>query len=162
MILRNILRFFILAFVQGAILSQISLPFNLHIFLYIYFILLLPYQTPPWLLLSLGFASGAVVDILAGVAGLFAFSATLAAFTRIIFIRAAKINDLKNIRFRHFFFYTFWVCLTHSAAIFMLDAFSFSNFGYTLFLIISSTILSTILIVFCNAVFAPKNIHETF
>jgi hypothetical protein len=160
MILKNILRFFVLAFIQGAILSQIGLPLNLHIFLYIYFILLLPCQTPPWLLLLLGFASGAVIDILTGVAGLFAFSATLAAFTRIIFIRIAKISDLRNIRFRQFFFYTFWVCLTHSAAIFMLDTFSFSNFEYTLFLIISSAILSTLLIVFCNAVFAPKDVPD--
>ncbi|MDR2556920.1 MAG: hypothetical protein LBC49_04325 [Bacteroidales bacterium] len=160
MYLKNILRFLLLAFVQGAILSQIGLPLNLHIFIYIYFILLLPYQTPSWLILLLGFASGAVVDVLTGTAGLFAFSATLAAFTRIIFLRIAKISELKDMRFRRFLFYTFWVCLMHSAAFFMLDAFSFSNFGYTLFLILASTVVSALLIVFCNAVFAPKNIDK--
>jgi hypothetical protein len=158
MILKNILRFLVLAFVQGAILSQMRLPANLHIFLYIYFILLLPCHTSSWLVLLLGFASGMVIDILTGVAGIFAFSATLAAFTRIIFFRVTKVTDLKDMRSRRFFFYTFWVCLMHSVAFFMLDAFSFSDFGYTLFLIISSTVFSTFLIVACNAVFAPKEI----
>ncbi len=166
MVLKNILRFLLLVFVQSAILSQIGLPLNIHVFIYIYFILLIPYKTPSWLVLLLGFFSGMTIDVFSGSVSIFAFSATLAAFVRIVFFRIININEdeehgspsLKDMKFRRFFLYTFWTSLFHSTAFFLLDAFSFANFSYTLFLIIASTVFSVFLIMLCEVLFSKKNV----
>jgi hypothetical protein len=126
--------------------------------------LLLPYQIKDWLVLLLGFASGMMVDILMGTLGIFAFSMTVASFTRVIFFRVAKANEagqqkfpsLKDMKFRNFFLYVSLVSFVHSIAFFMLDAFSFSHFGHTLFLIIGSTIFTSVAILFCNIIFVSK------
>jgi hypothetical protein len=106
------------------------------------------------------------IDIFSGSVSIFAFSATLAAFVRILFFRIMNIDEseeqgcpsLKDMRFRRFFLYSFWTSLFHSTAFFLLDAFSFTDFGYTLFLIVASTVFSALLIVLCEILFSKKNV----
>ncbi|RRN76776.1 rod shape-determining protein MreD, partial [Pseudoxanthomonas sp. SGD-10] len=61
--LSNVLRFIILIFVQVFLLKNMVF-YNLNVpFLYILFILLLPFQTPNWLLFTLSFLLGLIIDL---------------------------------------------------------------------------------------------------
>lgn len=55
LILKNIVRFIFLTLLQILVINYLQLPFGMQLYLYVLFILLLPYQTPNWLLLILAF-----------------------------------------------------------------------------------------------------------
>ena len=62
-ILKNTLRFVILVFIQVAILNNIQISGFINPYVYVLFILLLPFETPNWVLLVLSFFLGLSVDI---------------------------------------------------------------------------------------------------
>ncbi|MEG1910268.1 MAG: rod shape-determining protein MreD, partial [Bacteroidales bacterium] len=82
LVLKNIGRFIFLWLLQIIILNYVQLPYGMQLYIYILFILLLPHQTPNWLLLLLAFFSGLSVDIFTGMLGLQAAAATFMAFLR--------------------------------------------------------------------------------
>jgi rod shape-determining protein MreD len=85
-ILINIIRFFALIFVQVFLLKNVTL-YDLSIpYLYILFILLLPFEIPNILLFALSFIMGLTIDAFYDTPGLHAAACTLLAFVRILFI----------------------------------------------------------------------------
>ena len=80
--LKNILRFCIIILLQVLILNKITLrwwsePSGFPVFIpYVYplFILLLPFETPVWALLIMGFILGTTVDSFMNTAGMHAFA----------------------------------------------------------------------------------------
>ena len=63
-ILKNIIRFVVLVFIQVAILNNIQISGFINPYMYVLFILLLPFETPNWILLVLSFFLGLSIDIL--------------------------------------------------------------------------------------------------
>src|SRR3954465_6749323 len=82
----NILRFIALLSVQVLIFSKLNLGPSLSPyvcpFVYPLFILLLPFGTPQWLLMILGFVTGLVLDFFLGSLGMHAASCLLIAYLR--------------------------------------------------------------------------------
>lgn len=74
--------FALLLILQEFVFDNISLGGVVNPYIYIMFIILLPLDTPGWLLLMLGFGSGAAVDFMSGTAGLQTIAATWLAFVR--------------------------------------------------------------------------------
>ena len=60
---RNIGRFIVLVLFQVLVLNNIQFSGYVNPFMYVLFILLLPFETPRWLLLLSGFLLGLSVDI---------------------------------------------------------------------------------------------------
>lgn len=80
--LRNSIRFIVLILLQALILNDWSLGWGIQPFLYILFILMLPFETPRWAVLLLGFACGMSLDAFENTMGMHASAATLLAFVR--------------------------------------------------------------------------------
>jgi rod shape-determining protein MreD len=77
----NILRFAALLAVQ-LLFSNITFSPYICPFVYPLFILLLPFSTPQWLLMLLGFSTGLVLDFFLGPLGFHAASCLLIAYLR--------------------------------------------------------------------------------
>lgn len=149
----NVIRFVFLILLQGIAIEHIMLPGNLHWMVYPIFVLLLPMQTPKVLLLMLGFVCGLLVDILTGVPGLNAAALTFMAFVRILFFKVVGPRDvlhnseltgtpLPAVLGKGVFFNYAMVCVVaFHAFFFILEAFSWSNFFYVLYLIIGSSLI---------------------
>lgn len=74
--------FLLLLILQEFVFDNINLGGLVNPYIYIMFIILLPLDTPGWLLLLLGFGTGAAVDFMSGTAGLHAIASTWLAFVR--------------------------------------------------------------------------------
>jgi rod shape-determining protein MreD len=92
-IIINLVRFILLIFLQVFLLKNISL-YNLSTpYLYILFVLLLPFEIPNLLLFLLAFILGLIVDAFYDTPGLHAASCVLLAFVRVLFISITVQKD---------------------------------------------------------------------
>jgi rod shape-determining protein MreD len=163
----NILRFLFLVFFQVLILNNIQLSGYLNPFLYVLFILMLPFKTPDWLVLVLAFLLGLSIDMFADTGGLHAASSVLMAFMRqpILKLIAPRegydINQQPTIQqfgFGWFFTYAGILVFVHHLFLFFLEAFHFSEFFHTFSRVILSSLFSLTLI-FVSQFFFSK--HKT-
>lgn len=74
--------FILLVILQEFVFDNINLGGVVNPYIYIMFIILLPLDTPGWMLLMLGFGTGATVDFMSGTAGLQTIASTWLAFVR--------------------------------------------------------------------------------
>ncbi|MFD2873774.1 rod shape-determining protein MreD [Mucilaginibacter ximonensis] len=161
-IIINILRFFALVFVQVFLLKNISL-YNLSTpYLYILFILLLPFETPNILLFALSFLLGLTIDAFYDTPGLHTTACVLLAFVRILFISITVQKEgfdnepeptLSIMGFRWFFAYTLILTLFHHFFLFILEVFRFSEIQYTLGRALLSSIFTVFLILVSGLIF---------
>ena len=79
---KYVLHFIVLVFVQVFILNRIELGGYINPYLYILFVMLMPFQTPKWLLLLLGFFLGLTIDLFAHTPGMHSSATVLIAFLR--------------------------------------------------------------------------------
>ncbi len=80
--LQNIFRFILLVLLQVLVLNNIQFMGYINPYLYILFILSLPYQTPKWFVLLLGFRLGLTIDVCSNTMGMHAFATVFVAFLR--------------------------------------------------------------------------------
>jgi len=161
-IIINIVRFFVLVFVQVFLLKNITL-YNLAIpYLYILFILLLPFEIPNILLFALAFIMGLTIDAFYDTTGLHAAACTLLALVRIVFInltvqKEGFDNDpeptLSVMGFRWFFTYATVLTLFHHFFLFNLEVFRFSEIQYTFTRFILSSVFTIFLMLITGLLF---------
>jgi hypothetical protein len=161
-IISNLIRFLSLLFIQVFLLQNIGY-YNLATpFIYILFILLLPFKIPNTLLFLLSFLAGAAVDVFYDTPGINAAACSLMAFVRIIFISITVQRDgFDNERepkmgimgFRWFFFYAVVLTFVHHLCLFMLETFSFIEIYYTLLRVVFSSLITVFLILISEFIF---------
>jgi rod shape-determining protein MreD len=164
-ILVNLLRFIILVFLQVFLLKNITL-YNLSTpYLYIMFILLLPFEIPNVLLFALAFILGLTIDSFYDTPGLHAASCVLLAFVRILFISITVQKDgfdnepeptLNVMGLRWFFTYALILTLAHHFFLFNLEVFRFSEMPYTLSRFVLSSIFTVFLMLLSGFLFYRK------
>ncbi len=151
----NILRFFFLIFFQGLILNHVNLGGYINPYFYIYFILLLPFSTPRWMLLILAFILGIGIDMFTNTIGLNAAACVIMAFARPFVISAISsgpeslIGDtpsLKNQGLKWFLYYAIILILVHHISLFYLEIFRFSEFLATFIRVLLSSAFTLILV----------------
>jgi len=155
LVLQNIIRFIVLVIAQVLILNNIQFLGYINPFLYIYFILALPVQIPRWAILFLAFALGLIIDIFSNTAGLHALATVFVAF-----LRAPAINILvsidenpalqpsvKTFGWMTFLRYAGFLVLIHNVVIFIVEAFSFVNFGIIALKILLSSVVTLLLVI---------------
>jgi hypothetical protein len=154
--LKNIGRFVFLALLQVLILNNIQLSGYINPYFYIYFILLLPFETPRWLLLLSSFILGITIDAFTNTFGLNAAACVLLAFIRPFVIDAISTGtefmighspSLRNQGMKWFAYYAIILVLVHHFALFFLEIFRLTEFFQTLIRVILSS-LFTLLLVF--------------
>jgi len=158
----NLLRFILLVFLQVFLLKNIAL-YNLSTpYLYILFILLLPFETPNLLLFALAFILGITVDAFYNTPGLHAAACVLLAFVRVLFISITVQKDgfdnepeptLSLMGFRWFFTYALVLTVLHHFFLFNLEVFRFSEIQYTLSRVVLSSIFTVFLMLMSGLIF---------
>ena len=165
-ILVNILRFIILVPLQVLILDNIHFFGAVNPYLYVLFILLLPFETPRWLLLILSFMIGLAVDIFSGTPGMHAASSVLMAYLRPVVI--ANIHSkkefesgmqpgIKDLGIRWFFIYVLILVFVHHVSLFLIETFRFSGLIYTISRASFSTIFTVIIIIITQFIFTAPS-----
>jgi rod shape-determining protein MreD len=164
-IIINLIRFVLLVFLQVFLLKNISL-YNLSTpYLYILFILLLPFEIPNLLLFVLAFILGLSIDAFYDTPGLHAASCVLLAFVRVLFISITVQKDgfdnepeptLSIMGFRWFFTYALVLTLFHHFSLFNLEVFRFSELEYTLTRFILSSVFTVFLMLVSGLLFFRK------
>lgn len=161
----NTLRFLILVFIQIFLLKNMVI-YNLNVpYLYVLFILLLPFETPNWLLFFLAFLIGITIDVFNDTLGLHATACSILALVRILFISITVQKDnydsdpepsLSIMGFRWFFFYALILTLIHHFFLLNFEVFKFSEIPSTLSRVLLSSIFTVILIFVSELLFYRK------
>ncbi|MPQ45638.1 rod shape-determining protein MreD [Marinifilum sp. N1E240] len=155
-ILKNTIRFIVLVLIQVAILNNIQVSGFLNPYMYVLFILLLPFETPNWLLLSLSFLLGFSVDIFSGTLGMHASACVFMGYVRPYVLNYLSLRDgyeigtypgISYYGFAWFFKYALVLVVAHHSFLFIIEAFSFANFSETMVRIIFSSFFSLTLLV---------------
>lgn len=151
----NFVRFFFLIFLQALVLNHIYLGGLINPYLYIYFILLLPFSVPGWMLLLSSFLIGVGVDLFTNTLGLNAAACVLMAFFRPMVINLVSSDansligetpSLRNQGVKWFIYYAAILTLIHHFALFYLEVFRFSEFLMTFLRVILSAAFTMMLI----------------
>ena len=84
---KNIIRFVVLILVQVLVLNHINFFGYLDPYLYVLFILMLPFEIPGWMLLISAFLLGLGIDLFSGTSGIHTAASVFMAFCRPAMLR---------------------------------------------------------------------------
>ncbi len=160
-------RFIILVLAQVFVFDKINLGGYLDPYIYLMFILLLPFETPQWLVLISSFAIGLAIDLFTGSLGVHAAASTFTAFVRPAVVQnlfpkpdksSVFLPGINDMGIAPFLLYTLILVFIQNLILFSLEAFRFSETGSVLLRTLLSTILTSVLIVMLDLVFkkTPK------
>ncbi|MEI7725447.1 MAG: rod shape-determining protein MreD [Bacteroidota bacterium] len=161
----NIVRFFFLIFFQVLILNHINLSGYINPYFYIYFILLLPFDTPKWMLLIVAFLLGLSVDFFTNTIGLNAAACVMMAFARPLVISAISSGpesllgdtpSLRNQGLKWFLYYSVILIFIHHFTLFFLEIFRFSEFMATLIRVLLSSAFTLLLVLISEYLIYPR------
>lgn len=162
---KDILRFFVLIALQVLLLDHINLGGYINPSLYVFFILLLPFEIPGWLLLILAFLIGLGVDVFSNSTGLHTAASVFMAYIRPWVIRktgapADYEGNLKpgiaDMGFRWFLIYAVILIFAHQLALALLDTFRFAEAGLISIRLALSTAFTLVLVIISEYLFMRR------
>lgn len=166
LVLRNIIRFVFLVFLQVLILNNINLGGYINPYFYVLFILMLPFETPKWLLLMSAFLLGLSVDMFSDTAGLHASACVFMAYCRPYILNVVSSKQeyelgirptIRDLGFNWFFSYSLILVSIHHLLLFYLEVFGFGEFFHTLLRSLLSIVFTMILLILSQyLVYRPK------
>lgn len=155
LLLSNITRFVVLIILQVIVFNNIGLYNMINPYIYVLFVLLLPLETPLYLLLGLSFTMGLSIDIFSNTGGIHAAACTLMAFMRplVLLIITPRggyehqpVPNLRNMGIQWFLTYSTILVLAHHLLLFQLEVFRINEFLITFTRSILSTVFTLVLI----------------
>ncbi len=155
--------FVAMVLLQVFLFSRIGISMYVHPLVYIAFILLLPMEIPGGWLLMLATLLGISVDFFMGTAGINTISTLFVAFCRptalLLLVGKDEVKDggvpnVNRLGLKKFLRYAGVLIFLHSALFFMLETLSWRFFYVTLLRIVLSTIVTLLLVYFCQRLFA--------
>lgn len=155
-LVQYIFRFVILVLIQVLIFNNIQLSGYINPYIYVLFILLLPFETPGWLLLILGFLLGIAIDLFSDTMGMHTVSTTLMAFMRPFVLNIIAPRDgyetgsnprISHYGFAWFFKYAAILVTIHHFILFYIEIFQFGGFFSTLLRVILSSAVTLFIII---------------
>ncbi|HNS18628.1 MAG TPA: rod shape-determining protein MreD [Bacteroidales bacterium] len=165
MTIRNIIRFVVLVLIQVFILNNINFRGYLDPYLYVLFILLLPFETPGWMLLLSSFLIGFFVDLFSHTLGMNAAASVFMAFMRPTVLRLLSTGrdydtslppGISGQGFQWFLLYSLILIFLHHLVLFQLEAFGFHDFPATLYRILVNTVFTTLLVLLSQFLFMKR------
>jgi rod shape-determining protein MreD len=162
---RILFNFVFLVLLQILVLNNIQLGGYINPYIYILFLLLLPFDTPGWLLLVLGFFLGLTIDAFSGTWGMHTIATTLLAFLRpqLLKVIAPREGYESGSSPRLFYYGLPWfiryaviLVFAHHLALFYAEVFRFSDFFLTFFRVVVSTLFSSLLIITSQYLFYKR------
>lgn len=168
-IIRNIVRFAILVGIQVLVIKNIELGRFINPFIYVLFIIGLPFETPKWLLLFSAFAMGITVDLFYDTAGMHAAACVFIAYLRPGLLKLFSPRDgyefgtqptIQYLGIPWFLSYSGILILLHHLILFYIEVFRFSEFFSTFFRVIVSSVFTILLVVISQYLFHRKKAQE--
>ena len=162
---RNIIRFIVLVLFQVLVLNNIQFSGYMNPFMYVLFILLLPFETPRWLLLISGFLLGISVDIFSDTLGLHASASVFMAFLRpyVLSVISPREGYESGTYPRVFYYGLTWflqyaviLVVMHHVFLFYFEVFRFSEFFRTFLRVVLSSSFSIAIIVLSQYIIYRK------
>ena len=163
-LIRNIIRFIALVIMQVLVFDNIRFGSYVHPYVYVLFVMLLPFDFTRARLLIDGFVIGMAVDIFSGTPGLNAAATVFLAFMRPYIIKiTTRQSDIEGKNFptvtemglKWFATYGILLLLLHNLVLFWLEAFSIKLLGLVLLETLLSSIVSLLIILLIVYLFKP-------
>jgi hypothetical protein len=160
--LTHLLQFFIFVALQIFLVQYLVLFNTGFCFIYIAFLLFLPIQLPPVMLLLMGFTTGITVDTFYDTAGIHAASCVLLAYIRPHILRFLTprddydANDSVNVRLMGWGWFTTYALVLiflHHLLLFFLELGGIKVVGFTLLKVIVSTLFTFVVVVIVQLLF---------
>jgi len=151
-----LLLFVVLIALQVFVLNNINLGGYINPYIYILFILLLPFSIPGWLLLVIGFITGFAVDYSMNTLGLHTSATLVLSFVRPFVLSWMSYRDdlnrfdspgIGNSGVEWFVRYVLIMVFIHHFTLFIFETFSFYHFHMTLLRILLSSLVTSFFIV---------------
>mgnify|MGYP005840767533 CR=1 FL=1 len=165
-IISHIIRFFVLIFLQVYVLNNI-LFFNLiNPYIYIYFILLLPFELPPLIITLLSFLMGISIDLFSGTIALHAFASTIAGYLRPYILKLFSPHDgyekntaptIAFYNLRWWIKYSLFITMIHHSVLFFTETFHFHHIFFTFAKILASSTLTIVLMILLQYFFHKRS-----
>lgn len=161
----NIIRFILLIPIQVLVLDNINLGGFVNPYLYVLFILMLPFEIPGWALLFFSFSIGLGVDMFSGTPGMHAAASTLMAYLRPMVIRSVGISrdmepglqpSIQHMGFSWFVMYALILVFIHHFALFTIEVFRLSGLLSVLLRTLYSTLFTVVLIIILQYMFGRQ------
>ncbi len=168
-IIRNIIRFIILVLVQVLIINNIELGRFINPFIYVLFIIILPFETPKWLLLISAFILGITIDMFSDTAGMHAAASVLMAYVRPGVLKLFSPREgyeigtdptIQYLGVPWFLSYSGILILLHHFVLFYIEIFRMSEFFSTFLRVIISSVFTLLLVVTSQYLFYRKKAQE--
>ncbi len=147
----NIARFIVLVLAQIFIFNNIQFSGYINPFIYVLFILLLPFETPKWMLLVSGILLGLTMDIFSDTLGMHTIATLFMAFLRPYVLNIISPRDgyesgtfprVSYYGLNWFARYAAILILGHHFILFYIEIFRVGNFFSTLLRVILSSIFT--------------------
>lgn len=158
----QVISFFIYLLYQVLILKNIVLFNTAFCFLYVAYLLFLPVETNPLILMLAGLIMGISIDVFYDSMGLHAFACVLVMYLRNYWLSLITpqggydSNATPSIAvhgIQWFLVYTIPLVFLHHFALFFIEAGGFSMFWFTLWKVITSTLFTTLITVIVQFLF---------
>ena len=162
---RNIFRFVFLILLQVWVLNNIQFSGFINPYLYVLFILLLPFETPGWFVLILSFFLGLSVDMFTDTIGMHASASVFMGFVRSFVLQSISPRDgyekgtFPRVHYYGivwFIKYTLLLVFLHHLFLFTIEVFNFNTFHFVLMRTFLSTIFTSILILLSQFIIFRK------
>ncbi|MDP2424485.1 MAG: rod shape-determining protein MreD [Bacteroidales bacterium] len=163
--IRLVIRFVVLVLLQVLVLNHVRLGGYMNPYLYVLFVLLLPFSISGWALLMLSFFLGFTVDVFSNTGGIHAAATVLMALFRPNLVKLYYSKEdfepnaspsLKYMGFQYFLGYSLVLVSIHHLALFSLEVFRFSEFGFTFLRALLSIALTLLIIIISQYLFYVK------
>jgi len=161
----NTFRFALLIFLQLFILNNIQFSGSVNPYLYILFILLLPFETSGWFMLVLGFILGLVIDIASVTIGYHTIATVFMTYFRFHLLRLIAPHDgyesgmspgKKSLGYKWFLKYVSILTIVHHLILFWIESFRFGDLFFATLRALASSVFTILLIVIYQLLIAHK------
>ena len=152
----NIIRFVLLVCLQLFVLNNIQFSGFVNPYLYIMFILLLPFEVSGWFMLILAFIMGMVIDVASATIGYHTIATVFMAYFRFHLLRFIAPHDgyepgmsptIPSLGFAWFFKYASMLTVAHHLVLFWVESFQFNDLLPATLRAVASSIFTILLIV---------------
>ena len=164
--LKHSLRFLLLILLQALIIKNIPLGSYFLPFPYILFLLMLPFETLPTLVLVFSFITGITIDIFYDTQGIHASACLVLGFVRFYSLKVLSPRGGYETSMKPtvqlmgnswFMYYVIPLLLIHHLVLFFLEEFSFESTGYTILKALGSTLVTFVFIYIFQFLFYRKD-----
>ncbi len=163
--IQHIILFFVYLLYQVMILQNVVLFHTAFCFLYILYLLILPVEANPLVLMGIGFLMGFAVDLFYESIGLHAFASVMVMYLRNYWLNSltpqggydsSSVPTLAMNGIQWFLVYSMPLIFLHHALLFFLEAGGFGMFWFTLWKVVTSTLFTTAVILIAQLLFPGR------